>query len=197
VQLPRTSTNIDSLGVLGNNPVLAGDIPVADITAGDVGVEGSALSGLDAQAVEASELDLGVLGPTKRNVALHNLVTANLAGVGDGSLDSVEHVPKLGVATWRTTSRNARLRRAVSSLGRPGVVDTVLGILRCFGKVGRVEVGEDVGSGPRRVGRELVLFNVRAVVAQRRCGNGLSSRGGVGTGRHLGDLDVRVVKRRV
>jgi len=72
-------------------------------------VECSALTGLDAQAVKATKLDLGVLRSTKRNVSLDNLVTRDSAVVGDGSLNSEKDVPQSGVATWSATSGDASL----------------------------------------------------------------------------------------
>jgi len=74
------------------------------------------------------------------------------------------------------------------------VVDTVLGVLRRFSKVGRVEVGEDVSSRAGSVGGELVLLNITAEVAESGRGDSLASSGLVWAGCHLLDLDVRVLE---
>ena len=108
-QLTRASTDVHRLGVLRNDPVLGSDVPVADITAGDVSVEGSAHTGLDAQTVKGAKLDNGVLRSTESNVALNNFVTSDGAVVGDGGLNSVEDVPQLGVTTGSTTGGDASL----------------------------------------------------------------------------------------
>jgi hypothetical protein len=72
-------------------------------------VESSALAGLDAQTVKATELYLGVLGSTDGNVTLDDFVTGEAAVVGNGRFDGEEYVPELRVATWSTTSGDASL----------------------------------------------------------------------------------------
>jgi hypothetical protein len=100
-QLARAGTDVDGLGVRGDDPVLADGVPVGDVAAGDVHGEGRAGAGGDvAHLLEAAEHDLGVVGSAEGNVDLGDLVAGVLAaGVGHGGRDGEEDVVEALVAT--------------------------------------------------------------------------------------------------
>jgi len=93
VQLPRRRTNVDLLGVLADDPVLALGLPVGDVTAKDISCECDGLVGLDRQAVEAAELNGRVLGATQAEVQLRDFVTGKRAVVGNARGDSKQNIP--------------------------------------------------------------------------------------------------------
>lgn len=128
-QVPRGSTDVDRLGRIGDDPVLARNVPVGDVAAGDVGVEGSTLARLDGEAVEATEDDLGIICISEADVQLDDLVACYTAVVGDGGLDGVQDIPELWVASGCATSSDACLWRAIGRTLRPCVVQAILGVL--------------------------------------------------------------------
>ncbi len=86
-------------------PVLASSVPVAQIPPGDIGGERGTRAGLDGNAVEIPEHNLGVVGAAEVEVELSYLVTDNLASVRDGGSDSEEDVVQTRVATGSTARR--------------------------------------------------------------------------------------------
>lgn len=52
-QLPAGAANMGGLGVVGDDPVLADGVPVAEISPREVSLEGCGLAWFDGQALEA------------------------------------------------------------------------------------------------------------------------------------------------
>lgn len=82
-----------------------------------------------------------VVGTTKRDVELRNLLTFDLASVGDGCSDGVENVVETGVAARSSGGGKKRLGSTRRRISREAVVAAVVGVSRRSAKVGRVEEG--------------------------------------------------------
>jgi hypothetical protein len=67
-QSPRRATHVHRLRSARNDPVLAHRIPVRDIAAGDLSLEGLLLTCFDRDIIESAEDDLWIVGTTERDV---------------------------------------------------------------------------------------------------------------------------------
>ena len=84
---------------------------------------------LNTQSLEPSQHDLGIIRSTQADIKLRDFITSNLAGIGDRSLDLIENVIELGVATGGATCRDERLWRSVLGIVRDGAGVAVEGVL--------------------------------------------------------------------
>jgi hypothetical protein len=175
-------------------PVLGDSVPVAEILPCDIEGEGLSGAGLDTHLVEVPENADGVVGASKADVKLGDLVTGNIAVVGDVHVDGEQDFVETGVAAEAVvgTSRNTRLRAAVGAAGGPGVVKTVLRVVGGGREVGAVQAGVDVCKDKlEALGAEVVSSPVTdsAVSGSRR---GLASSGLVRSRVTSSDLQVAV-----
>ena len=129
-----------------NLPVLGNGVPVAEILPGDVEGEGLGGTGLNTHLVEVPQNADGVVGTSEADVELSDLVTGNVAVVGDVHVDGEQNLVETGVAAEAVggASRDTRLRAAVGATGGPGVVETVLGVVGGGREVSAVQAGVDV-----------------------------------------------------
>lgn len=175
-------------------PVLGNSVPVAEVLPGEVEGEGLGGTGLNALALEVPENADGIVGATKADVKLGNLVTSDLAIVGNVNSDSEENLVEACVASEAVVGagRETRLRAAVRAAGGPSVVEGILRILGGSSEIGTVQARVDVSKDElEALGAEVVGCPV-ANGAVGGCSRGLASGGLVGR-RILGsDLQVAV-----
>lgn len=207
-QLAAAGPDVDRLGEVGDDPVLALGIPDAQVAAGQGGAEDDSLARRDApQAVEAAQHAGRVVRPAERHVQLRDLVAGEPARVGDLRRDAVQGVEQAGVAAGlvgRARARGVqRLRRGGPGARREEVLGgaAVVRIARGGLGVRRVEVRVDVRIDTAdvrvtAVGEEVVPEVVGEVAVGRGLG-GLAGRGLVRVRRQLLDAQVRVRERRV
>lgn len=114
MQLARRTTNINRLGVLADDPVVGGNVPIGDIATSEGGGPLDGLARVDVHTVKVTKDDFGVVGAAEGDVLytvgvsgrsyskggvvgfwalwiehstyqLRNLGTCHFASVGDGS----------------------------------------------------------------------------------------------------------------
>lgn len=68
MQLARGATNVRRLGILADNPVVGGDIPVGDVPTSEGGRPLDGLAGRDVETVKVTEDDFGVVGSAERDI---------------------------------------------------------------------------------------------------------------------------------
>lgn len=169
-------------------------VPVAEVLPGDVEREGLSGTDLDGLALEVPEYADGIVGATKADVELGNLVTNDLAVVCDVDGDSEENLVEASVATKAVgrTGRKTRLRAAVRAASGPSIVKSVLGVVSGSGEVGAVQARVDVSKDKlETLGAEVISRPVAdgAVGGGTR---GLASSRLVGRGVTSSDLQVAV-----
>lgn len=101
LHLARALADVEVELALSDDPILADDIPVAEIAPQKLKGDGLRLVGLKVHLFEAAELLGGRAcggGGGKAEVELGDCGTADLAGVGDADGDVVERGPEVGVA---------------------------------------------------------------------------------------------------
>lgn len=168
-KLTATVSNIHSLGVRSNLPVLGHGVPVGKITTGEVGAEDDTLARLDRETVKVPQHELGVVGTTKADVDLWDFLADYAAGVGDVGVDGEEHVVEGLVSTWSNIAASwvVGLWGAVTGALRSSVVQSVSWLpARCL-QVGAVDVWVDVVVDAGEVRWHNVF---RGVVADRAVG---------------------------
>jgi len=175
-------------------PVLSNSVPVAEVLPGEVERESLSGTDIDGLALEVPENTDGVVGTTKADVELGNLVTSDLAIVGDIHSDSEENLVKACVTaeTVVRAGRQTRLRAAVRAVRRPSVVQAILGVVGGSPEVCAVEARVDVGKDKVKAWRAKVVSSPVADGAVGRCGRSLAGSRLVGRCILGGDLEVAV-----
>lgn len=186
--------NENAKGWEGILPVLCNSVPVAEVLPGDVERESLSSTDLNGLALEVPENADCIVGATKADVELGNLVTDDLAVVGDVYRDSEEDLVEACVTTKAVVraGRETRLRAAVRAASGPSVVKSVLGVVGGSSEVGAVQARVDVSKDKLEAfGAEVVSCPVAdsAVSGSTR---GLASSRLVGRGITSGDLQVAV-----
>lgn len=199
-QVARRATDPDGLGSIGDDPVLSVDIPVAEVTTGELNAELNALARGDALNTVESTKDTDRLTlTTVAEVQLGNLIGHSLTSVCNSGSDLVHDIPELTVTTGLTTSRVLVLRGGIGSVRRQELLSslTILGVA-AGGLARRGVVGPRVDelANLAETGRETVVLQVLAESAKRRGGDGLTLGRRVRTRVALSDLEVGVLKGR-
>lgn len=175
-------------------PVLGDGVPVAEVLPGEVERESLGSTNFDCLTLEVPENADSIVGATKADVKLGNLVTSDLAVVGDIHGDSEENLVEASVTTKAVVraGRETGLRGAVGATGGPSVVETVLGVLGSSLEVGAVQARVDVSKDKLEALRAEVVSCPVADSAVGGCGRGLASGRLVGRCVLRSDLQVAV-----
>jgi len=186
--------------VISDHPVLGVDVPVAQVTAGELSGELGALARGDVlETLEATEDADGLVLTTKADVQLRDLVRCSVTSVLDGGGDGVKNVPELGVTTGSTRRGKTGLSGAVDSVrGQELLSSGTEATLNITGSLlgGRrgVEVRVDESVEVSDAGGESVVFQVGAEVTEGRSGDSLANRRAVRGVADTLDLEVRVLE---
>lgn len=180
-------------------PVLGDSVPVAEVLPGEVKRESLGSTNFDSLTLEVPENTDSIVGAAKADVKLSNLVTSDLAVVGDVHGDSEENLVEARVTTKAVVraGRETGLRGAVGATSGPSVVKTVLGVLGSSPEVGAVQARVDVSKDKLKALRAEVVSCPVADSAVGGCGRGLASGWLVGRGVLSSDLQVAVRERGV
>jgi len=111
-------------------PVLARNIPVAQIPPRNLGSKGRSRARRNSQAIESSQHDLRVLWTTEADVELWYFVSDHFSGIGDGRADGEHHIVELRVAAWSRAAAGCEvwLGTAVVATGWESIILSVEGI---------------------------------------------------------------------
>jgi len=180
-------------------PVLCNRVPVAEVLPGQVEREGLGGTSLDGLALEVPQNADGIVGTTKADVKLGNLITSDLAVVGDIHGHGEENLVEACITSEAVVraGRETGLRAAVRAAGGPSVVETILGVVGGSLEVGAVQARVDVSEDELEARRAKVVCCPVADSAVGVCGRGLASGGLVGRSVLSGDLQVAVRERGV
>src|SRR5690242_9540881 len=100
--VPAAETQVQCKFTLRDDPLLANDVPIGQITAHELEANSLALTSLEVDLLEATEL-LGRCASRgairEANIQLRDSSTGHIAGVGERDGDVVDRLPKGGVAT--------------------------------------------------------------------------------------------------
>lgn len=171
-------------------PVLGDGVPVAEVLPGEVERECLGRTSSHALAFEVPENANGIVGATKADVKLCNLVAINLAVVGDVGSDGEEDLVEACVASEAVgrASGKAWLRGAVGAVGGPSVVESILRVVGGSLQVGAVQARVDVSEDELEALWAEVVSCPVADGAIGRCGGSLASGRLVGRCVTGGDL---------
>lgn len=199
-QVARAATDINILGRISDDPVLSSNIPVAEVTARQLGAESDAGTGRNAfDTIKTTEDTHGFALTTMADIELWNLVSHNLTSVGNGAGNLEHDVEELTVTTGVATGRVYRLSLIINGMRRQELLRrlTIVGIARGFlaGR-GGVEPGVDKLVNVANDAWEAIVLDVGAKVAKGWRLNRFTGGGLVWLRVPLRDLEIGILKGR-